>query len=54
MTTNTRGRIVPVLLLSGGTGSPLWLLSRETCPKQLLSLIGEDDTVRVQDIYHRV
>jgi len=34
------GRIIPVLL-SGGTGSRLWPLSRETCPKQLLSLLGE-------------
>jgi mannose-6-phosphate isomerase-like protein (cupin superfamily) len=33
-------RIVPVLL-SGGTGSRLWPLSRESCPKQLLSLLGE-------------
>jgi mannose-1-phosphate guanylyltransferase / mannose-6-phosphate isomerase len=33
-------RIVPVLL-SGGTGSRLWPLSRETCPKQLPSLLGE-------------
>jgi mannose-1-phosphate guanylyltransferase/mannose-1-phosphate guanylyltransferase/mannose-6-phosphate isomerase len=40
MMTNTRGRIVPVLL-SGGTGSRLWPLSRETYPKQLLSLLGE-------------
>ena len=36
----TRGRIVPVFL-SGGTGSRLWPLSRETFPKQLLSLLGE-------------
>ena len=35
------GRIVPVLL-SGGAGSRLWPLSRETCPKQLLSLLGEN------------
>jgi mannose-6-phosphate isomerase-like protein (cupin superfamily) len=34
------GRIVPVLL-SGGTGSRLWPLLREACPKQLLSLLGE-------------
>lgn len=34
------GRIIPVLL-SGGTGSRLWPLSRETYPKQLLSLLGE-------------
>jgi mannose-1-phosphate guanylyltransferase/mannose-6-phosphate isomerase len=33
-------RIIPVLL-SGGTGSRLWPLSRETYPKQLLSLLGE-------------
>ncbi|WP_249127380.1 mannose-1-phosphate guanylyltransferase/mannose-6-phosphate isomerase [Bradyrhizobium lablabi] len=38
--TNARGRIIPVLL-SGGTGSRLWPMSRETCPKQLLSLLGE-------------
>ena len=38
--TQLQGRIVPVLL-SGGTGSRLWPLSRETCPKQLLSLLGE-------------
>jgi mannose-1-phosphate guanylyltransferase/mannose-1-phosphate guanylyltransferase/mannose-6-phosphate isomerase len=34
------GRITPVLL-SGGSGSRLWPLSRETYPKQLLSLLGE-------------
>jgi mannose-1-phosphate guanylyltransferase/mannose-6-phosphate isomerase len=38
--TQAHGRIVPVLL-SGGTGSRLWPLSRETYPKQLLSLLGE-------------
>jgi mannose-1-phosphate guanylyltransferase/mannose-6-phosphate isomerase len=35
-----RGRVVPVLL-SGGTGSRLWPLSRENQPKQLLALLGE-------------
>jgi mannose-1-phosphate guanylyltransferase/mannose-6-phosphate isomerase len=35
-----RGRIIPVIL-SGGTGSRLWPLSREACPKQLLSLLDE-------------
>src|SRR5437899_12047777 len=35
-----RGRIIPVLL-SGGTGSRLWPLSREAYPKQLLSLVDE-------------
>ena len=39
--THARGRIIPVLL-SGGTGSRLWPLSRETYPKQLLSLLGEN------------
>ena len=36
----TNKPIVPVLL-SGGTGSRLWPLSREAYPKQLLSLLGE-------------
>src|SRR5258708_7882457 len=40
MTTNARGRIIPVLL-SGGTGSRLGPLWREAYPKQLLSLLGE-------------
>src|SRR4051812_22594575 len=40
MMMQARGRIIPVLL-SGGTGSRLWPLSRETYPKQLLSLLGE-------------
>ena len=40
-TIEPRGRIVPVLL-SGGAGSRLWPLSRETYPKQLLSLLGEN------------
>lgn len=34
------GHVVPVLL-SGGTGTRLWPLSRETYPKQFLSLVGE-------------
>ena len=40
MMTPTDKLIVPVLL-SGGTGSRLWPLSREAYPKQLLSLLGE-------------
>ena len=39
--TPTDRLIVPVLL-SGGTGSRLWPLSREAYPKQLLSLLGEN------------
>jgi hypothetical protein len=42
------GRIVPVLL-SGGTGSRLWALSRETYPKQLLSLL-DDKTLQQQTV----
>lgn len=38
--TKKPGRIVPILL-SGGAGTRLWPLSRETYPKQLLSLLGE-------------
>ena len=34
-------RIVPVVL-SGGTGTRLWPLSRESFPKQLLALAGEE------------
>ncbi len=40
MATQAGGRITPVLL-SGGEGSRLWPLSRETYPKQLLSVLGE-------------
>src|SRR4051794_14914941 len=42
-------RITPVIL-SGGTGTRLWPLSREQLPKQLLPLLGDEsllqDTVR--------
>lgn len=38
--TKQQRRIIPVLL-SGGSGSRLWPLSREAYPKQLLSLLGE-------------
>jgi len=46
-------KIVPVLL-SGGTGSRLWPLSREAYPKQLLALIGpktmlQQTALRVRD-----
>jgi mannose-1-phosphate guanylyltransferase/mannose-6-phosphate isomerase len=38
--TLARAPIIPVLL-SGGSGSRLWPLSRETYPKQLLPLVGD-------------
>ncbi|HBT41850.1 MAG TPA: mannose-1-phosphate guanylyltransferase/mannose-6-phosphate isomerase, partial [Rhodospirillaceae bacterium] len=39
------GRIYPVIL-SGGSGSRLWPLSRASYPKQLLPLMGEDSLLQ--------
>ncbi len=44
-------RIIPVIL-SGGTGSRLWPLSREAYPKQLLPLVGPNTLL--QDTIQRV
>jgi mannose-1-phosphate guanylyltransferase/mannose-1-phosphate guanylyltransferase/mannose-6-phosphate isomerase len=41
----TSSPIVPILL-SGGTGSRLWPLSRETYPTQLRRLIGDQSLLR--------
>lgn len=46
--------IIPVVL-AGGTGSRLWPLSRSSCPKQLLNLLGDytllqDTLLRCQDL----
>jgi mannose-1-phosphate guanylyltransferase/mannose-6-phosphate isomerase len=38
-------KVVPVVL-SGGTGSRLWPLSREAYPKQLLSLVGSESMLQ--------
>ncbi len=35
------------VLLSGGSGTRLWPLSREAYPKQFLPLAGEDTRVQV-------
>jgi mannose-1-phosphate guanylyltransferase/mannose-6-phosphate isomerase len=43
---------VPVIL-SGGSGTRLWPLSREQLPKQLLALVGNDRTM-LQDTVSRV
>jgi mannose-1-phosphate guanylyltransferase/mannose-1-phosphate guanylyltransferase/mannose-6-phosphate isomerase len=40
------GQITPVLL-SGGSGTRLWPLSREARPKQLLPLLGEDTMLQM-------
>lgn len=39
------GRIIPVIL-SGGAGAGLWPMSRESYPKQLLSLLGQHTLVQ--------
>ena len=48
--------IIPIIL-AGGTGSRLWPLSRESYPKQLLTLVGENSLLqetikRTQKIAH--
>ena len=47
--------LIQPVVLSGGSGTRLWPLSREKYPKQLLSLIGDDSLLqatvrRVQDV----
>ena len=39
-------KIQPVIL-SGGSGTRLWPLSREKYPKQLLPLIGDDSLLQI-------
>jgi mannose-1-phosphate guanylyltransferase len=34
------------IILAGGSGSRFWPLSRETWPKQMLQLVGEDTLLR--------
>lgn len=38
--------LIQPVVLSGGSGTRLWPLSREKHPKQLLSLIGEDSLLQ--------
>ena len=38
-------KVQPVVL-SGGSGTRLWPLSREKYPKQLVSLVGEDSLLQ--------
>ena len=38
--------LVQPVVLSGGSGTRLWPLSREKYPKQLLSLVGEDSLLQ--------
>ena len=37
---------VHVVVLAGGFGTRFWPLSRETCPKQMLQIVGEDTLLR--------
>jgi mannose-1-phosphate guanylyltransferase/mannose-6-phosphate isomerase-like protein (cupin superfamily) len=34
------------VILAGGSGTRFWPLSRETCPKQMLQVVGEDSLLR--------
>jgi len=34
------------VILAGGSGTRFWPLSRETCPKQMLQIVGEDTLIR--------
>ena len=42
--TATPRAVVP-MILSGGSGTRLWPLSREQLPKQLLALVGDGSTM---------
>ncbi len=39
-------RDVHAIILAGGSGVRFWPLSRETCPKQMLQIAGEDTLIR--------
>ena len=43
--TQKTGQMVPVIL-SGGSGTRLWPLSRKAMPKQLLALVGENTMIQ--------
>ena len=38
--------LIQPVVLSGGSGTRLWPLSREKYPKQLLALMGEDSLLQ--------
>tara|TARA_Y100000739_G_C20612200_1_gene469379 strand:- start:3894 stop:5327 length:1434 start_codon:yes stop_codon:yes gene_type:complete len=46
-------KVIPVILC-GGKGTRLWPLSRQSYPKQFLSLCGEDDKSLLQKTYERI
>ena len=45
--------VIPIIL-SGGTGSRLWPLSRESFPKQFLKLAGNSNYTLLQQTYKRI
>ena len=48
---HTRFKVHPVIL-AGGSGTRLWPMSREHCPKQLIELLGEESLL--QSTAHRL
>ena len=46
-------KVIPVILC-GGKGTRLWPLSRQSYPKQFLSICGENDKSLLQKTYERI
>ena len=46
-------KIIPIIL-TGGTGTRLWPLSRESFPKQFLQLTEDDEYTLLQKTYKRI
>ena len=46
MTNNSMTSVLHVVILAGGSGTRFWPLSRETWPKQMLQIAGEDTLIR--------
>jgi mannose-1-phosphate guanylyltransferase/mannose-6-phosphate isomerase len=44
--TNPSNCILNAVILAGGSGTRFWPLSRETCPKQMLHVVGEDSLLQ--------
>ena len=42
----TQYRNIHAVILAGGSGTRFWPLSRETYPKQMLQIVGEDTLLR--------
>jgi mannose-1-phosphate guanylyltransferase/mannose-6-phosphate isomerase len=43
---NSSNPSLHAVILAGGSGTRFWPLSRETCPKQMLQVVGEDSLLR--------